>query len=64
MQVLHETKICDWLAKFPHRNADAVQSDARGPLFSGPEASGIDLDYLAKLEKLPFVARLLATIGL
>ncbi len=40
-----------------------IQTDGEVPYFSSPEAACIDLEYPAKLERIPFFARCLATIG-
>jgi len=40
-----------------------AQCDGKGLFFTDPEANCIDLDYPPKLERLPFFARFLATIG-
>jgi hypothetical protein len=63
MRVLSEAEILDWLARFPARTTEDVHFDARGPFFPDPNASCIDLEYPAKLERLPYLARQLATLG-
>ncbi|MGD0790847.1 MAG: hypothetical protein ABR920_03670 [Terriglobales bacterium] len=63
MQVLSSAEVQKWFSGFPAPSTDYVQSNSRELFFAHPEASCIDLEYPPKLERLPFFARLLATIG-
>lgn len=45
------------------KDPERLQCNDREFFFSYPEASSINLQYPAKLEQLPFFARLLATLG-
>jgi hypothetical protein len=49
-----------WSAKL---GSEYAAFDGKGLFFSDPEASCIDLEYPRKLERLPFFARFLATVG-
>jgi hypothetical protein len=62
MQVLGPAEVHKWFSSFPP-HTDYVQSDGRELFFTHSEGSCIDLEYPSKLERLPFFARLLATIG-
>jgi hypothetical protein len=63
VRVLGKSEVHNWFSGFPNPSPDYVQCDGRGLFFVHPEANCIDLEYPAKLERLPFFARLLATIG-
>jgi hypothetical protein len=49
-----------WSAKL---GSEYAHCDGEGLFFTDPEANCIHLDYPPKLERLPFFARLLATLG-
>jgi hypothetical protein len=49
-----------WSAKL---GSEYAQCDEKGLFFTDQEANCIDLEYPAKLERLPFFARFLATVG-
>jgi hypothetical protein len=53
-------KSFSWSAKL---GSDYANCDGKGLFFSDPEANCIDLEYPPKLERLPFFARFLATVG-
>lgn len=63
MQALSQAEIADWFARFPNRDTEYVHYDSSGLFFTHHEASCIDIHYPPKLERLPFFARYLATIG-
>ena len=63
MQVLTEAEIVERLAAFGKFGAERVQCDGQGLFYSHAEAGCINLEYPPKLERLPFFARLLATLG-
>lgn len=63
MRVLTRTELREWFGKFPNRSDSDVHFDGREPFFTHPEASCIDVEYPPKLERLPFFARYLATLG-
>lgn len=63
MRVLKESEIRESLAAFGRFGKDRVQCDEQGLFFTYPEANCIDLEYPPKLEQIPFIARLLATLG-
>jgi hypothetical protein len=63
MQVLRAAEVHKWFSAFPTSSTEYVQSDERELFFTHPEARCIDLEYPAKLERLPFFARFLATVG-
>ena len=63
MKVLSSAEVRNWFVKFPVHDKEYVQCDAAGLFFADPETSCIDLEFPAKLERLPFLARTLATIG-
>jgi hypothetical protein len=52
-----------WLATLPDRGTERADCDGKGLFFTNPEASCIDAEYPMKLERMPFLARYLATIG-
>jgi hypothetical protein len=62
LKVLTKPEVEEWLAGFPG-GTDRVHCDERGVFFTDPEASCIDIEYPPKLERLPFLARYLATIS-
>lgn len=49
-----------WSAKL---GSEYAHCDGEGLFFTDPEANCIDLEYPPKLERLPFFARFIATIG-
>jgi hypothetical protein len=63
MRVMTKAEVSDWFAQFPGRTSEHVQFDSDGLFFTDPEANCIDLEYPPKLERLPFFARILSTIG-
>jgi hypothetical protein len=63
LEVLSAAEIAEWFARFPNRDSEYVHYDANGLFFTHPEADCIDVEYPPKLERLPFLARYLATIG-
>lgn len=62
MQVLSAEEVSDWLRAF-EKDSDYVHADKEGPFYTHTEASCIDVEYPEKLERLPFFARCVATIG-
>jgi len=62
VKVLTTPEVLDWFAAFPGHGIDYVQC-GDGPHFAHPEASCIDIEYPSKLERLPFFARFLSTVG-
>lgn len=65
MQVLSAEEVAKWFQGFQNLEPDSdyVHADEDGLFYTHPEATCIDLEYPAKLEKLPFFARRVATIG-
>jgi hypothetical protein len=65
MQVLSAEEVTAWFKGFENlaNPDDYVHADEDGLYFTHPEAACIDLEYPAKLERLPFFSRYLATIG-
>lgn len=66
MQVLTNAQVTEWVNRFKTlslETGERLNFDETGPFFTHPEASCIHLDYPAKLERLPFFARYLATLG-
>jgi hypothetical protein len=65
MQVLGAKEVAEWFQGFENVEveSDYVHADEDGLFFTHPESTCIDLEYPAKLEQLPFFARLVATIG-
>lgn len=66
MKVLTKTQVAEWVnALKPSQKEfdERLNFDEIGPFFTHPEASCIHLEYPAKLERLPFFARYLATLG-
>ena len=63
MRVLGREEVRQWFSGFPGSSADYVQCDESELFFTHPEAKCIDLEYPAKLERLSFFARFLATVG-
>ena len=65
MHVLSADEVADWFQRFENLGvaSDHARADQRGLFFTHPEAACIDLEYPPKLERLPFFARFIATIG-
>jgi len=66
LKVLTATEVGEWFswsARFPDLGSDYVHCDGKSLFFTHPEANCIDLEYPPKLERLPFFARFLATVG-
>ena len=63
MQVLSKVEVIERFAAFPSRTDEYARCDQSGLFFVHPESSCIDLEYPSKLERLPWLVRLLATIG-
>jgi hypothetical protein len=65
MQALSAKDVAEWFRGFENLGveSDYVHADADGLFFTHPEAACIDLEYPPKLERLPFFAHLVATIG-
>jgi len=63
VQVLNETAIKQRFTAFDKLGQEYVKCDEQGLFYIHPEANCIDLEYPPKLERLPFFARLLATLG-
>lgn len=62
LQVLNAAELSNWFGKSATEDTEAVQYDTNGPFFTHPEASCLQIEYPQKLERLPFLARTLATI--
>lgn len=65
MKVLTKEQVTDWLSWFeasPKTTDEGLNSDEVGLFFTHSEASCISLEYPARLERLPFFARYLATL--
>ena len=62
LRVLTEAELNDWFAKSARQGTETLQYDADGPFFTHSEANCIHVEYPQKLERLPFLARTLATI--
>jgi len=65
MRVLSAEEVAEWFKGFENLGveSDYVHADKDGLFFTHPEAACIDLEYPAKLERLPFFAHYVATIG-
>jgi hypothetical protein len=63
VQVLSEAEIKERLSASGRFGHERVQFDGQGLFYTQEEADCIDLEYPPKLERLPFFARLLATLG-
>lgn len=61
--VLSDPEVRDWFARVPSRGSEHIQCDKDGLFFVHPEANCIDVEYPPKIERLPFFARYLATLG-
>ena len=62
MQVLTAAELDNWFASLTNRDTETLQYDADGPFFAHSEANCLHVEYPKKLERLPFLARTLATI--
>jgi hypothetical protein len=62
LQVLTGAELNDWFAKSARKDTETLQYDADGPFFTHSEANCLHVEYPQKLERLPFLARTLATI--
>ena len=62
LQVLSAAELSNWFVRLPNQDTETVQYDADGPFFTNLEASCLQIEYPQKLERLPFLARTLATI--
>lgn len=65
MQVLSAEEIAKWFHGFEDwkPGPDYVHADKDGLFYSHPEATCIDLEYPVKLERFPYFAHCVATIG-
>jgi hypothetical protein len=63
LKVLTAADVDEWFARSPNRSDERIHRDGRDLFFAHPEASCIDLEYPPKLERLPFFACYLATLG-
>ena len=65
MRVLSAEEVAEWFQRFENLGveSDYAHADKDGLFFTHPEAACIDLGYPPKLERLPFFARYVATIG-
>jgi hypothetical protein len=63
LQVLTAAELSNCFVRLPNQDTESVQYDADGPFFSHPEASCLQIEYPQKLERLPFLARTLATLS-
>ncbi len=62
MLVLTKAEVEKWFTSFP-KDEESVRCEDSQLFYTHPEANCIDLEYPAKLERLPFFARCVATIG-
>jgi len=62
LRALGNAEVKDWFAGFTD-SSEYVHCDGSQLFFTHPEADCIDLEYPTKLERLPFFARFLATVG-
>lgn len=62
MRVLTNVEVREWLNGL-NALQDRMNVDQSGPFFTHPEASCIHVDYPSKLERLPFFARFIASLG-
>lgn len=63
MRALGESEVENWFSGFPKDSAEYVHCDGSQLFFTDPEADCIDLEYPTKLERIPFFARFLTTVG-
>jgi len=62
LKVLTKAELKQWFAAFP-RGGEFAQYDGSELFFAHPEANCIDVEYPPKVERIPFLARYLATVG-
>jgi hypothetical protein len=62
MHVLTQVEVEKWSSSFP-KSEDSVHYEDSELFYTHPEANCIDVEYPAKLERLPFFARCLATLS-
>jgi hypothetical protein len=62
LHVLTAAELNNWFAKLTNHDTQTIQYDADGPFFTHTEANCLHVEYPQKLERLPFLARTLATI--
>lgn len=63
MRVFSKDETSEWLSKTANLGSEYVQWDGKGLFLAGPDASCIDIEYPKKMERLPFFAHCLSTIG-
>lgn len=65
MQVLSAEEVAKWFQGFENvePESDYVHADEDGLFYTHPEANCLDIEYPAKLERFPFFAHCVATIG-
>jgi hypothetical protein len=65
MEVLTNPQVKEWLDRISSlpKHEERLNVDEAGPFFAYAEASCIHLDYPTKVERLPFFARNLASVG-
>ena len=63
MQVLTAAQLAEYYSRSKNLGDEYVHHDRDGAFYTHPEASCIDLEYPDKIERLPFFAHCLATIG-
>jgi hypothetical protein len=63
LQVLTKPELQDWFKPLAAMGDERLNHDENGPFFTHSEANCIHLEYPSKLERLPFFARYLATVG-
>lgn len=63
MKLLTAAEVAKSFDFYKNVGDEYVHFDDDGPFFTHPETACIDLEYPPKLERLPFFARYLATIG-
>jgi len=65
MQVLGAEEVVKWFQGFENLEPESnyVHADKDGLFYTHPEATCLDLEYPAKLERFPFFAHCVATIG-
>jgi hypothetical protein len=62
LHVLTAAELNNWFAKLTNHDTQTIQYDADGPFFTHTEANCLHVENPQKLERLPFLARTLATI--
>jgi hypothetical protein len=63
VKVLSAAEVTESFSWSKKLGSEYAQCDGKGLFFTDPEANCIDLGYPSKLERLPFFARFLATVG-